>query len=143
MGGLLVKGVSDVVEASAKETQDQIAALHNASPSDLSPSGDLEAKFEIMSDYTDVQRDNTEKEITGKVVQWTLKVYEVRKSNDYYRITTSGPNQVGTFISLYPQSTDEFTYIESLKTGDRITVRGYITGVTMRNIDIEPAILVR
>lgn len=143
MGGLFVKGVSDAVDASNKETQDKIASLKSASPSSLSPTGDLEAKFGVMSEYTDIQRDNAEKEITGKIVQWTLEVYEVSKQSDYYRIQTSGSNTVGTFVSLYPQSDDESSYIESLKTGDTVTVKGCITGTTIRNVDIDPAILVR
>ncbi|MEJ6570101.1 MAG: hypothetical protein QNL80_14655 [Akkermansiaceae bacterium] len=143
MGGLFVKGVSDAVESSNKETQDKIASLKSASPSSLSPSGDLESQFGLMSEYTDIQRENAKKEITGKIVQWTLEVYEVSKSSDYYRIQTSGSNAVGTFISLYPQSDEESSYIESLKTGDTVTVKGYITGTTMRNVDIDPAILVK
>lgn len=143
MGGLFVKGVSDAVDASNKETQEQIASLRSASPSSLSPTGDLKAKFGLLSENTDIQRENAEKEITGQIVQWTLEVYEVSKSSDYYRIQTSGSNAVGTFVSLYPQSDEESSYIESLKTGDTITVKGYITGTTMRNVDIDPAILVK
>jgi hypothetical protein len=143
MGGLFVKGVSDAVEASNKETQDKITSLKSASPSSLSPTGDLASKFGMMSDYTDIQRENAEQEITGKIVQWTLEVYEVSKQSEYYKIQTSGSNAVGTFVSIYPQSDDETSYIESLKTGDTVTVKGYITGTTMRNVDIDPAILVR
>ena len=143
MGGLFVKGVSDAVEASNNETQSKITSLKNSTPSSLSPTGDLKEKFGIMSEYTDIQRENAEKEITGKIVQWTLEVYEVNKSGDYYRIQTAGSNVVATFISLYSQSDEESAHIESLKTGDTITVRGYIGGTTLRHIDIDPAILVK
>ena len=143
MGGLFVKAVDDAIDASNKKTQEQIASLKSASPSSLSPTGDLMAKFKMFSEYTDIQRENAEKEIMGKIVQWTLEVYEVSKSSDYYRIQTSGSDAVGTFISLYPQSDDDSSYIESLKTGDTITIKGYISGTTLRNLDIDPAILVK
>ena len=86
----------------------------------------------------------------GKIVQWTLKVQEVSKWGAYYRIQTLGSDSVvGTFVSIYPQSNEESSYIESLKTGDTLEVKGYISGITMRDgdldpaVDIDPAILVK
>jgi hypothetical protein len=143
MGGFIAKEVSDAIDESNKETKAKIASLPSASPSSLSPTGDLAAKFGMMSKNTDIQRENAEREITGEIVQWTLKVYEVSKSGDYYRIQTSSSDAVGTFVSVYPQSNEESSYIESLKTGDTLKVKGYITGTTMRNVDIDPAILVK
>ena len=98
-----------------------------------------------MSKHTDIQRENKEKEITGKIVQWSLPVYEVNKPNDkYYRIQTSGSNHVGTFVKIYPRNNEEKQYIEELQTGNIISFKGKIIGTTtMRNIDIAPAILMK
>jgi hypothetical protein len=42
------------------------------------------------SNYTDLQRETVESEITGKIVQWKLQVYEVSSTShqDVFRIQT-------------------------------------------------------
>ncbi|RBQ28571.1 OB-fold protein [Aliarcobacter vitoriensis] len=114
----------------------------------ISPTGTLYDIYTLMSDYTDLQRVNTEKELKGKIVQWTLPVFEVSKlSENKYKIQTDsgtffGTKYVGTFTTIYTQSKDEVIFIENIKTGNLITVKGEITGTFMRNIQIEPAILI-
>lgn len=124
--------------------EEAIASIADQAPSTLSPRGNLNEAFSMMSKYTNLQRDNLEKEITGQVVQWQLPIYEVRKKSDgIYRIQTDSMyGMVGTFITLYTQSEDEVRTVESLTTGKIITVKGRITGTSMRNIDIDPAILI-
>jgi len=149
--GLIILGVvlSPSSEEKAKERASILSNIANAQPSNISPTGKLATTFKLDSKSTDIQRDNLEKEITGKIVQWTLPVYEVSKSGNGYRIQTSG-NQaimggapmVGSFITISPKNETEKTYIENLKTGDQITFKGKITGTSMRNIDIKPAILI-
>lgn len=115
----------------------------------LQPDGELAAIFDIGSDYTDLQRDNKEKEIKGKVVVWSLPVYEVNKSGSHYKIQTSsktglvgGKPFVGTFIELTAQGPEEEAFLANIKTGDIVTIKGKLTGdTTLRNIEIEPAIL--
>lgn len=144
LGGLFVKGVGDAVAEGEVDTQAKIESLESASVSDLQPGGELAKKFGMMSDFTDIQRENAENEITGKIVEWTLTVYEVSKSDDAYRIQTSGDdNEVGTFVTLYPRNDEERQRIEGLMTDNRITIRGYIDGTMMRNIEIDPAILIK
>ena len=53
--------------------------IANATPSALTPSGELYETFHIGTNATDVQRENLETKIKGQIVQWTLPVYEVRK----------------------------------------------------------------
>lgn len=124
--------------------EDVVATLANKSPSDLSPKAKLNAAFTYNSKYTDIQRENLEKEITGQVVQWRLPVYEVNKSRDgVYRIQTDSKyGDVGTFVTLYTQSEQEVNAVESLTTGKMVSFKGVITGTTMRNINIDPAVLV-
>jgi len=141
---LSVKGVSDKAKEEEAKAQAELESLISATPSSLRPDGKIKAQFQLFSDYTDVQRENAVAEFTGKIVEWQLTVYEVDRRDERYRIQTSRGNNVGTFIDLYPRSDEERSFIEALKTGDPITVRGILKGVTLfRSIEIEPAILVR
>lgn len=115
--------------------------LENATASDIQPSGELAALYEIGGNATDIQRDNKTSEIKGKIIDWTLEVYEVSKSGSDYIIQTSGDNLVGTFTTLTTRNNDEKIFVESLKTGDLIRVKGVIDGVTLRSIELNPVIL--
>lgn len=131
---------------SDEEIQDKVTQIQNTPSSDLSPSGDLANMFSMISDSTDIQRDNKEKEITGKVVQWSLPVFDVNvqsEERNTYRIQTSGSDQVGTFVTLYARDAAEAAKIEALKPNDMITVKGEISGIFMRNIQIDYATLVQ
>jgi hypothetical protein len=165
-------------------TEDKIQTLIQAPTSNIDPEK-LAPIFNLFSDYTDLQRDNVEKEIKGKVVIWTLKVYEVKSTNDpnIFKIQTeSGSSKseslgiagvdknldaqlakffqslgdqvgevisgkksnhnVGTWINLYVRNQDDIKRISNLKTGSWITVKGKITGTELRNINLDPAILI-
>lgn len=128
------------------EIKTQLADIEKASPANLTPSGEIAAMFSMMSKNTDIQRENKEKEIIGKIVQWTLPVYEVRVTNEekgIYKIQTSGSgNTVGTFLEVHARDAGERSKIEALVTGSRVTVKGKITGTSMRNIQIELSRLV-
>lgn len=120
-----------------------LTTLAQSTAADLSPSGELNAAFSVMSEYTDVQRENLEREITGTTVMWELPIYEVKKvTNNEYRVQTSGSRLVGTFVNVYTQSPEQASYIESLKEDDLIKFKGTIVGTFLRNIEIDPAILV-
>lgn len=101
--------------------------------------------FGIMSKYTNLQRDEAEKEIKGAIVQWTLPVYEVRRINEkHYKIQTSSKRGlVGTFIHIRNPNPEDMESLLRLKTGDSLTVKGKITGVSLRNIEIDPAMIVK
>lgn len=118
-------------------------SIANAQPTDISPSGELSQAFTLMSDYTNVQRDNMEEEIKGNIVQWSLPIYEVSKrSKNKYRVQTlASSGNIGTSLTLYTRSPEESAYIERLQIGGIISFKGRITGITMRSIDIDPAVL--
>jgi len=131
---------------------DPIQVLSETPPSDLQPEGELYEMYILGSDYTDVQRENKEREITGEIVQWTLPVYEVHRKDYGYEISTSRSkgdlfntrHYVSTECHLSPRSSSERQYIESLKTGDMVEIKGKIKGVTTfidRWIVIDPCIL--
>jgi hypothetical protein len=137
------------------DSTDPIEILTKAQPSDLRPDGELEKIFSYGSDYTDLQRELKLKEITSKVVMWSLPVYEVRRRGNYYLIQTSSrsgknifdrvaaPQMVTAFLYITPKDDNDRRYIEGLMTGDMVTVKGIIYNLTLRTLDIRPAMLIR
>ena len=99
--------------------------------------------FNPMSKHTNIQRENAKKEIVGKVVRWTLPVYEVSKIKDnVYRVQTDTGTYVGTQTYITTRNNQEIAVLEGLKTGDQISFIGTISGVDfVRSIEIKPAVL--
>ena len=126
-----------------------LARLEAETASDLKATGKLAEIFQFGGDATDVQRENAEAAIKGQVVDWQLRVFEVKRKGDKYQIVTesslanlfTGPATASTRIILTPRDQSERTIIEALKTGDKLRIKGRIKGVTMRSLDIEPAVL--
>ena len=135
-------------EEKAKQAIDELSRLASSMPSALSPSGELYNTFKLGTDATDVQRENLENKIKGQLVQWSLPVYEVTKTGSGYRIQTSSKSSVfsdgliGTFSNVTARSAEESAYIEGLKTGDTVVIKGYVTGTFIRNIDLRPAMVI-
>lgn len=120
---------------------DKFAELAATPPAPLAPTGELATMFNLGSDNTNLQRENKLKEIKGKVVEWTLPVYEVKKDGDGYKIQTATGDTVGAFIYVSPRSEQDKAVIEALKTGNRVSIKGIIKDDSMRRLVIKPAIL--
>lgn len=132
-----------------KQEQNASQQLAEVQPEKMLPTGKLADIFDVMSDYTDLQREQELQNIKGKVVQWILPVYEVSKRGDEYIIQTSGSKSctycsenVGTFVTIVPRTQEEVDFLHTIKTNSMIKFKGVISGSTMRNLDIEPAILI-
>ena len=151
---VVIIGIVIAVQPSKEDAllvlKEEINIIINADADNLKATGELDEVFKLGGTATDIQRQNTEKEIIGKIVLWKLPVYEVKKLDESkYRIQTSGniggsfsgTSIVSTFVTIYPYDAQEKTYIESLKTNDMVTIKGRITGTSMRHITIAPAIL--
>ena len=133
-----------------KAAADRLRDLQNMASlkaEEISPHGELAEMYNLGSDYTDLQRDAKEKELTGKLVEWKLPVYEVDiddKEKKIYKVQTSGASgAVGTFVHIHAMDDEDERILSGLKTGNVIHFKGKIKGVSMRNIRIDPAILVR
>jgi hypothetical protein len=132
-------------------TLSPIEQLERMTPAAISPGGDLAEMFSYGNDFTDLQRQLKFAEIKGKVVRWTLPVYEVSQAGDGYRIQTtsrfrgapSNEQFVGTFLLITPRSEEDRRFVERIKTGDAVTFKGVINDVTLRSLDIRPAFLVK
>ena len=145
---LILGGVGGIIAAIASPSSEEVAAANEeikaqAPNTSLASDGELKDIFAMGSDNTDLQREEKEKEIKGEVVQWTLPVYEVKKlSEGKFKIQTSGKGIVDTFCYISADAADEIAKISALKTGDMVTVKGKIDGISMRSIKLDPCFLV-
>lgn len=140
-----VVGIAILASVLSPSTEDLLKELQSAQVSDLSPRGELYETFKFNSDFTDLNREDKEKAIKGMVVEWSLPVYEVRKlGENKYKVQTSGSDGiVGTFVTFPNVPQEDIETFNTLKTGDFVNFKGKITGTFMRNIEIEPAILLK
>ena len=145
---LIVLGVLGAIfgpsnEEKAQKLSEKLDGIANAEVANISPSGEISEMFNMLSKNTDIQRDNMENKIKGKIVQWSLPVYEINKLDENkYRIQTdASARYVGAFLTLHSRTSEERAYIESLQTGNIISFKGKIKGTTMRYIDIDPVVL--
>ena len=136
-------------KAQRQSDSNPVAQLEAEPASDLQATGKLAEIFQFGGNATDVQRENAEAAIKGKVIDWQLRVFEVKRKGDNYQVITetslaklfTGPATAATRITLTPRDADERTTIEALKTGDQLRIKGRIKGVTLRSLNIEPAVL--
>ena len=118
--------------------------IYSLGASDISPTGKLAKIFQINSEYTDLQREDTLEEIKNHVIAWRLPVYEVKRDGDNsYIITTQGDSTlVSCIIYLTIFDDNQKKIVHSLKTGSPITIKGLLNGKTfMRSLVIKPAVL--
>ena len=146
---LLILGVVvAIIAAIASPSSEEVAAANEAIKAQapntsLASDGELKDLFTMGSDNTDLQREEKEKEIKGEVVQWTLPVYEVNKLEEgKFKIQTSGIGHVATFCYIVADGDDDIAKLSALKTGDMVTVKGKIDGISFRSIKLDPCFLV-
>lgn len=150
----------------AKVVQTEMQPPKNASPIDeliaakpdsISPNGELAELFTFGSNGTDLQRQEELKKIKGKIVQWTLRVYEVSHvSGNKYRIQSESESSVSkvdgqyqvkneavsAMIRITAESEQEKSILLGLKTGSEVCIKGKLTGDTfLRSLEIKPAVL--
>lgn len=148
IGGVInfVLPSTDKVKARADHLQ-TLQALAAQKPSDLSAYGELADMFNLGSDFTNLQRDAKEKELAGTIVEWKLPVYEVAikdKEKKIYRVQTTGKGGlVSTFVNIHAMDDEDEHILSSMKTGNVIHFKGKFKDVSMRSVNIDPAILVR
>lgn len=145
---LVLVGVVGINLGGASKTS-EADAMSAAPESDYRPEGVISEVFALGSRNTNLQRESAQKELTGQVINWSLPVYEVSRSGNNFKVQTQakarvgnfGTDLVGTFVIVTPRSDDERRMLASLQTGDTLSFKGRIRGVTMRHLNVEPAIL--
>ena len=82
-------------------------------------------------------------EITGKIVQWELEVFVTTKTTDCYQIVTIPTTHIpGTLLTVYPRDSQQQSYLDSIKPGSTIKVKGKISGIQQGRIKINPALII-
>ena len=84
-----------------------------------------------------------EKEIKGKIIQWELEIFVVTRSSDYYKIVTKATSDApGALLTLYPKDDQQIVYLDNIKPGATVKIKGKITGIQQGRININPAVLI-
>jgi len=86
---------------------------------------------------------NKVNELSGKIVQWDLEVFVSTKTADYYQVVTKSTAGVpGTLLRVYPQDNQQKNYLDSVKPGNTIKIKGKIAGFQQGRIKIDPAVII-
>ena len=84
-----------------------------------------------------------ENEIAGKIVQWELEVFVVTRSPEYYKIVTKPTvDAPGALLTLYPQNNQQTIYLDNIRAGNKIIIKGKISGTQQGRIKINPAVII-
>jgi hypothetical protein len=104
---------------------------------------ELAAVLGNKNSQNDPETQNKVKALTGKIVQWDLEVFVSTKMTDYYQMVTKPAAGVpGTLLKVYAQDNQQKNYLESIKPGNTIKIKGKISGLQQGRIKIDPAIII-
>lgn len=127
---------------------DAVRMLESAPINPIQLKGRLSDIFMLGSDYTNLQRDNMERDIVGQIVQWNLPVYEISPPTDgVYRIATqsesSTPKLLAATVYITARNDRDRELLHSLKTNDIVSFKGRVSAIRLRlDVEVDPAILV-
>jgi len=125
-----------------KGQSDDMKILSEASVDPIN-AAELAAVFGSKNSQSDPGARNKVTEITGKIVQWDLEVFVSTKTADCYQIVTkSTAGKPGTLLKVYPQDNQQKNYLQRIKPGNTIKVKGKIAGFQQGRIKIDPAIII-
>lgn len=130
-----------------------------AIPAKKDPSGDMKKMVSAMVDHinaaelaallssdnsqNDSRVQNKAQEISGKIVQWNLEVFVCTKSDQFYQVVTKSTADVpGTLLTVYPLNKQQRNYLDRIKPGSTIEIKGKIAGIQRGRIKIKPALII-
>jgi len=120
---------------------DDMKIVLTASADRVDPA-ELAALFNDSKIRTSPQAQSRAREITGKIVQWDLEVFAVTNSTGCYQVLTkSTATTPGTLATVYPQDSQQQSYLDGIKPGAAIRIKGKITGIQQGRIKINPAVI--
>lgn len=104
---------------------------------------ELAGLFKNKNSQNDPRAQNKAQQITGKIVQWDLEVIVCTPSAAGYQMVTKATAGVpGTLLKVLPRNNRQRDYLETLKPGNTIQIKGKISGVQQGRIKIDPALLI-
>lgn len=122
-------------------THQEATATLDGQPSSVRPPTDLADALSFFSSLTDVKKNEIKDSYRGKLVQWTLPVWDVSKRDEKYVIQTSDDAPIAIFCHVVPDSKTVEARIRALNAGDSITCKGTVSGYTLGNVNIAPAMV--
>lgn len=144
---MLIIGIGCLALAAAfaipisKNQSDDVKMIAVA-PVDQVDTAELAALFNDHKVQMSHQAQQKAKEITGKIVQWELEVFVVTKSVNCYQVVTKPTTTVpGTLSTVYPRNSQQQSYLDSIKPGISIQIKGKISGIQQGRIKINPAFI--
>ncbi|MEJ2169226.1 MAG: hypothetical protein P8X90_27265 [Desulfobacterales bacterium] len=144
---ILIIGIGCLALAAAfaipigKDQPDDMKMISIA-PVDQIDSAELAALFNDRKLQTSQQAQRKVREITDKIVQWELEVFAVTESADCYQILTKATKSApGTLLTLFPRDSKQQNYLDNLKPGFTIRIKGKIAGFQQGRLRINPAFL--
>ena len=112
------------------------------SPADRLNKAELASLFNDRKMQSSLQVQQKAREIIGKIVQWELEVFVATKSADCYQVLTKPTKSApGTLLTLFPRNSQQQGYLDSLKPGFTIRIKGRIAGFQQGRIKINPAFI--
>ena len=124
------------------QKKNEIKKIVAASPDEIN-SRELATFLDNQNINVSSQEDILEKEIQGKIVEWELEILVVANLSDHYKILTKPTSKYpGTLLTLYPQNSQQVTYMDNVVPGSRIRIKGKIAGILQGRIQINPTLLI-
>ena len=123
----------------------QLRDLHKIMVAVVDPinAPELAKVFDKNNATMNSQIKDKEKEIKGKIIPWELEVFVVTRSSDYFKIVTKATSDApGVLLTLYPQDDQQIMYLDNIKPGTSVKIKGKITGIQQGRIKINPAVLI-
>jgi hypothetical protein len=145
----LIAGCTPTGDSPETGVREALAQLQSIRPIELDL-GPIAEALALNTRSTEVQREALEKQLVGNVVQWRLKVYEVTQDGEAYKILSqpipvSEPGAtplLRVLAVVFPQSAQDRSAVEALRTGDTVAVKGFVRSITLRTVlTVHPAVL--
>jgi hypothetical protein len=138
--GCLALAAAFAIPISKKQPDD--VKMITIAPVDQVDTAELAALFNDRKLQMTQRAQGKAQEITGKIVQWELEVFVVTKSVDCYQVLTQPAKTVpGTLLTVYPRNSRQQSYLDSIRPGSAIQIKGKISGIQQGRIKINPAII--
>ena len=95
------------------------------------------------SNATQLQQQETLKNLLGKAVTWEVEVAEIQRHDDHTYLvqSSSSKDALGIFAYVVPQNDEELKMLQTTARGSKLKIAGVIKGEKLRHMVLEPATL--
>ena len=94
------------------------------------------------SNATQLQQEDTLKDLLGKKVSWDITVAQIQRDGDGYLVQgQSDKDMLGTFSYVKPRNQADEALIQKTRMGDTLPITGIVNGMVMRHIFLKPAFI--